>query len=176
MADSLALELTDKGLLTDQVTLSIHYDAENMNRSYQGPVTKDFYGREVPKPSHGSASLGKLTASGRIIANTIDELFEKIAVRELTIRHIYVVLNHTVPFTEAHTEPETYQPLLIPELNENEKTDDSDEIRKNKELDLQRSILRIQKKFGRNALLKGMSLQDQATQKERNDQVGGHKS
>ncbi len=176
MADSLALELVEKGLLTDQITLSLHYDSENLSGSdYQGAVKKDHYGRAVPKPAHGSASLGGFTSSGKKIANAAAGLYEQIADRELTIRHIYVVLNHTVSWAEAQSAREELQPSLFPAEPIPGESAGSAE-KEDKELDLQRSILRIQKKYGKNAVLKGMSLQDQATQKERNEQVGGHRS
>ena len=181
MADTLALELVEKGLVTDQVILDIGYDSENLSaeqqrRSYSGDISTDRYGRKTPKPAHGSINLERFSSSGHLITEAALKLFEKIADRDLLIRHIYLVFNH-VTSPENIQNPQTpVQLVLFPEPDKDAENEEEMEAMLDKENRLQKSILAIQSKFGKNAILKGMNLQDKATQKERNAQIGGHRS
>jgi DNA polymerase V len=159
MAELLSLNLFEKKLVTDSITLYIGYDAESLN----DPETKcelvsDFYGRPVPKPSHGTVRLGCETNSSKIITESAADLFEKIAGRKLLVRRLNITANNVIPLSKK-------DPGLFDEENTNEKEDR-----------LQAARLGIIKKFGKNALLKGMDLQEGATTRERNNQIGGHKA
>lgn len=164
MADSLSLDLVDKKLACDQIVLSVGYDIENITdrSSYSGSVVNDYYGRAVPKPAHGSINLGNPTSSTVEIIAATASLFEKIVDRNLLVRRMYVVANHTVPEDS----------VTGVQLNLFEEPGEDGE----KERRRQEAILEIKKKFGKNAILKGFNFEEGATQKERNAQVGGHKA
>lgn len=165
MADSLVLDLVAKALVTDQIVLTVGYDIENLaesrSRGYDGEIVKDFYGREVPKPAHGSINLGRHTSSTALITDAAVQLFDRIVNPALTVRRMYVVANHTIS--------EDSSAGVQLDLFENRVEDDQRERRR------QEAILTIRKKFGKNAILKGMNFEEGATAVERNGQVGGHK-
>lgn len=181
MTDDLALSLVAKDLVCDQVVLTVHYDSQNLtdpNRSakYKGPVINDRYGRDMPKPAHGSKNIGRFTSSGRLLTQSMVQLYKQIVDPSLLIRHIYVIFNHVKPGNAVSEIKEISQMDLFTDYTaaeENEK-----EIRENLEREnrLQKSIINIQNRYGKNAVLKGMNLQDNATQMERNATIGGHKS
>ena len=181
MADTLALELVDKDLVTDQVQLTVSYDSGNLSDTesgtdYDGETSLDRYGRRKPKSGHGSYNLEGFSSSGKLITDAVVKLYDQITNRNLLIRNIYLVLNHVSSIAEISRITIPDQPDLFSAFNGPKAENDEEEYSRKKETELQKSILDIQKKFGRNALLKGMSLQDKATQKERNEQIGGHKS
>lgn len=164
MADSLSLDLVDKKLACDQIVLTVGYDIECLagRSNYSGPVVKDYYGRSVPKPAHGSINLKNPTSSTEEIVAATVVLFRKIVDPGLLVRRMYVVANNTVPEDSI----EGIQLDLFEEPRQ-----DMEKERKRQE-----AILSIKKKFGKNAILKGISFEEGATQKERNAQVGGHKA
>lgn len=168
MADSLSLDLVDKKLACDQIVLTIGYDIECLQSpvggrvAYSGAVVNDYYGRPVPKPAHGSINLKNPTSSTDEIVAAASELFDRIIDPALLVRRMYVVANHAVPEDSV----EGIQLDLF-----DEPRPDSDKERKRQE-----AILSIKKKFGKNAILKGLNFEDGATQVERNVQVGGHKA
>lgn len=164
MADSLVLDLIARKLVTDQMVLSIGYDIENVGKdsTYDGEVVRDWYGREVPKPAHGSINLGRQTSSTTAILEAVMQLFDRIVDRKLLVRRMYVVANHTVD--------ESAMDGIQLDLFEEPREDDARERRR------QEAILAIKKKFGKNAILKGMNFEEGATAIERNKQVGGHKA
>ncbi|MBP9998832.1 MAG: DNA methylase [Bacteroidales bacterium] len=164
MADSLSLDLVDKRLACDQIVLTVGYDIECLDEgsSYSGAVVKDYYGRAVPKPAHGSINLSNPTSSTDEIVAATATLFGKIVDKNLLVRRMYVVANHTVP-------EESVAGVQL-SLFEEPKQDSEKERRR------QEAILEIKKKFGKNAILKGMNFEEGATQKDRNAQVGGHKA
>ena len=166
MTDSLVLDLVAKRLVTDQMVLTIGYDIENLvagrQRSYDGEVVRDWYGRDVPKPAHGSINLGRQTSSTELITEAVMTLFDRVVDRKLLVRRMYVVANHTVD--ESLKQGEQL------DLFEENRIDDGRERRR------QEAILAIKKKYGKNAILKGMNFEDGATAIERNGQVGGHKA
>ena len=181
MADTLALELVQKGLVTDQVVLNIGYDSENIISNHQltdysGEISTDRYGRKTPKPTHGSINLERFSSSGYLITEAALKLFDKIAKRDLFVRHIYLILNHVTSRENGLSTCCPVQPDLFSELLKDEEKEKETEIMLEKENRLQKSILAIQSKYGKNAILKGMNLQEKATQKERNAQIGGHRS
>ena len=163
MADSLSLELVEKRMVCDQMVINIGYDSLSMN-GYTGESESDHYGRKVPKPAHGSVNLMKFSSSSSEITEAVTGLFDRIMNRKLLVRRMAVVANHTVP----EGSPETLQMTLFDE--ETRKEDGGRERRR------QEAILAIKKKFGKNAILKGINFEEGATQRTRNEQVGGHKA
>ncbi|MCD7882688.1 MAG: DNA methylase [Lachnospiraceae bacterium] len=179
MADALSLDLVDKGLVTDQVVLTIGYDTENLNdparrKSYKGEVTTDYYGRKIPKQAHGSINLRRQTASTRLITDAAMELFDRIVDHNLLVRRMYVVANHVVSEDQIKP-PEPEQLDLFTDYAELEKQREAEQAEMEREKRRQKAVLEIQKKFGKNALLKGMNLEEGATGRDRNAQIGGHK-
>ena len=171
MADLLALDLVDKGLVTDQIVLSVGYDIENLksDSGFRGAVSRDFYGRTMPKGAHGSINLGTFTASGREITRAASELFTRIADPALTVRRMYVVANHVREETELRAEP--VQLSLFAGTEEQV----SRQAAREREARRQKAVLALQKRFGKNAVVKGMNLEEAGTTMDRNEQVGGHK-
>lgn len=148
------------------MVLTVGYDVENLTdpfrqKAYHGPVVKDWYGREVPKPAHGSINLRRQTSSTSVITDAVMTLFDSIVDKNLMVRRMYVVANHTV----SESDMEGVQLDLFEEREE----DDARERRR------QEAIIAIKKKYGKNAILKGMNFDEGATAIERNRQVGGHK-
>lgn len=160
MADSLVFQLTDKGLVTDGLTLDVGYDRENCDKGfYRGPVHIDHYGRSVPKGAHGSTHFGNATNLGSTIVTAAVELFDRIVNQSLTVRRITITANRVVK------DEGIYQFDLFTDVEKQEK-----------EKSLQKALLGIKKKYGKNAVLKGTNYLDGATMRERNQQIGGHKS
>lgn len=179
MADALSLDLVDKGLVADQIVLTVGYDTENLadparRKSYKGEVTIDRYGRSIPKQAHGSINLGRQTASTLLITNAAMELFDRIIDRSLLIRRMYVVANHVVSEDQVKS-PEPEQLDLFTDYAALEKQREKEQEELDREKRRQKAVLEIQKKFGKNALLKGMNLEEGATGRDRNAQIGGHK-
>ena len=157
MTDQLVLDLVGKRLVTDQMVLSIGYEAE---QAYDGPVETDWYGRTVPKPAHGSAGLGGHTSSTRRITDAVMNLYDHIVDPRLSVRRIYVVAAHVLDEAAAGTQLDLFE---APEASA-------------KERQQQEAILAIRRRFGKNAILKGMDFEDGATTRQRNNQIGGHKA
>ena len=175
MADSLAMDLVDKGLVTDQVVLSVCYDRESLDgaagAAYEGEVATDYYGRRVPKSVHGSQNLSAPGASSREIDEAFLAVYDRITDRRLLVRRMYVVANH-VRRAEEHAEPAFEQLDLFGE-DEQERRRQAGREREKKR---QQAMLAIRKKYGKNAILPGTSYQEGATGRERNRQIGGHKA
>ncbi|MCD8130951.1 MAG: DNA methylase [Lachnospiraceae bacterium] len=160
MADSLVLQLVEKELVTDLITLDISYDRENCDKGrYSGSVKTDHYGRLVPKPAHGSARLGSPTNLGSEIITAALGIFDRIADKNLTVRRINIAAGHVTEDTG------TYQIDLFTDVEKQEK-----------EKNLQSAMATIKRRFGKNAVLKGTSYLEGATMRERNGQIGGHRS
>ncbi len=183
MTDLLVLDLVEKKLVTDQIVLTIGYDIENLTdpeirNNYKGEVTVDHYGRRVPKHAHGTANLRKMTSSTRIIMDAIMELYERIVNKKLLVRRINVTANHLIDESAAHKkEHDSFVQLdLFTDYDELDKQKKEDEEKQRKERAIQEAILSARKKYGKNAILKGMNLEEGATTRERNNQIGGHKA
>ena len=183
MTDLLVLDLVEKKLVTDQIVLTIGYDIENLTdpeirNNYKGEVTVDHYGRRVPKHAHGTANLGKMTSSTRIIMDAIMELYERIVNKKLLVRRINVTANHLIDESAAQEkEQDSFVQLdLFTDYDELDKQKKEDEEKQRKERAIQEAILSARKKYGKNAILKGMNLEEGATTRERNNQIGGHKA
>ncbi len=181
MADLLALDLVDKGLVTDQMVLTIGYDVENLSdpekaKNYKGEVTIDNYGRRVPKHAHGTANLDKPTSSARLITDAVMKLYDRIVDKNLLIRRITIGANHVTDEKIANKE-ESYEQLdLFTDYSELIKKRKQEEKLLEKEKNMQKAILSIKKRYGKNAVLKGANLLEGATAKQRNEQIGGHKA
>lgn len=181
MTDDLALSLVSQGLVCDQAVLSIHYDRGNLDENqsenaYNGPIKKDYYGRAAPKPAHGSENTGRFTSSGKLLTAAMMKLYERIVDPNLTIRHIYVIFNHVYPKSSVENTSQEIQLDFFTDYEEEARKEAIFQKNLEKENRLQRSILELHRKYGKNSLLKGMNLQNIATQKDRNQQIGGHKS
>ena len=171
MAELLSLELVSKKLVTNQLVLTIGYDADNLkiNNSYNGEITTDYYGRQVPKHAHGTINLSHQTSSTKIILENAIKLFERIINKNLLIRRINITANNVINEQEIITNEQldlfTNYDLI---MQEHEK--------EQKEKELQKAILNLKQKYGKNSIVKGMNFLQGATTLERNNQIGGHKS
>ena len=174
------LELVEKGLVTDQVVLTVGYDIENLTdpahrAAYSGPVEQDRYGRRVPKAAHGAQKLDAPSSSTRRIMEAASALFDRIVDGGLLVRRMYLVAAHIVPEDEA--QPEEMEQLdLFTDLATEDARREAEQAAQAREKKLQETTLAIKKKFGKNAILKGMSLEEGATARERNARIGGHKA
>ncbi len=165
MAELLALDLFKKKLVADSVTLHVGYDVESLYvKDFDGEVVRDYYGREMPKPAHGSWSFGTETNSSKMIVDAFVSIFEKVTNPAWFVRRINITANNTKPVSER-------QPGLFDEVEQNEGG-----LNQDKEDSLQKARLEIMRKFGKNAILKGMDLEEGATTRDRNAQIGGHKA
>ena len=181
MIDLMALDLVDKGLVTSQIVLTIGYDIENMtdknrSQSYKGTVTTNYYGKKVPKPAHGTTNLPKRTSSTTLITNAVMELYDKIVNKKLLIRRINIVANKLVDEHSVKNVNKYEQLDLFTDYEILKKQREKENAESEREKRMQNTILDIKKKFGKNAILKGMNLQEGATAKDRNNQIGGHKA
>ena len=161
MTDLLALDLVDKKLVTDQLVLHLGYDNTPV-KGYEGPIVADWYGRPTPKPAHGSINLPGATASTALLLKAAMELFQHIVNPDLMVRRIYVVAAHVFPEEKATG----IQLGLFEEMP----------VDLEKERRQQEAILEIRRRFGKNAILKGMNFEEGATTRDRNNQIGGHKA
>jgi DNA polymerase V len=175
MTDSLVLELVDKHLVCNQLVLTVCYDISSL-KDYKGEIETDRYGRKAPKQAHGSENLDKYTSSTKQIVNAALSLYDKIVDKELYVRRIYIVANHVINENDINDFQPYEQLNLFTDYKSTEEKEKSDEIEENKEKNIQHALLDIKKKYGKNAILKGMNLEEDATAIERNSQVGGHKA
>lgn len=222
MMELLALDLVDKGLLTNQIVLTVGYDIENLSdperrRAYKGEITVDGYGREIPKHAHGTGNLPFSTASTKLTTDCVLEVFDRVVDESLLTRRISITANNLVLESEykresevASAEPEQISMFdmlagrdapqerepasskdnssysergeekprnsVVAESISGSAASDKSEDALEKEKQVQEAMLKIKKRFGKNAILKGTNLQEGATAKERNAQIGGHKA
>lgn len=172
MADLLSLELVSKRIVTDQIVLTVGYDIESLKKSYSGAVETDRYGRKIPKTAHSSENIGRYTSSSKLICETAMSLFDRIVDKNLLVRRMYIVANHIITEKDAEKESEYVQLDLFSDAKKQE----AEENELKKEKDMQRAILKIKSKYGKNSIIKGMNLKEGATALERNRQIGGHKA
>ena len=175
MTDGLILELVEKGLVTDQMVLTVGYDTSSLTAEYRGPVDTDWYGRKIPKQAHGTKNLGKPSSSTRLIMEKMLELYDEIVDRKLLVRRMYVVANHIVPASSVPKEPAFEQLDLFTDYEQAAQQKEEESAALEKEKKLQQAMLAIKKKHGKNAILHGTSYQEAATGRERNAQIGGHR-
>ena len=181
MTDLLVLDLVDKGLVTDQMVLTVGYDIENLSdpaisRAYKGTVTVDYYGRRVPKHAHGTINLKKRTSSTKMIMDAVAALFDRIVDPNLLVRRLNLTANKVVAENSV-MEVQQYEQLnLFTDYIAEEKKREDEKLALEREKRMQQAVLSIKKKYGKNAILKGMNLQEGATTMDRNNQIGGHKA
>ncbi len=181
MADAMALSLFSKQLVADQLVLTINYDKVNLTdperkARYTGPVTADYYGRTVPKAAHGTENLSRQTSSSTLITDAAVRLYERITNPDLLIRRITLVTNHVVPEAQANANTTPTQLDLFTDYEAEAQRQKKEEEALDKERRLQAAQLAIKSRFGKNAILRGVSYTEGATAKERNSQIGGHRA
>ena len=182
MADMLSLDLVEKGLVTDQLVVTIGYDIENLTdpqrrKKYHGDIVKDHYGRQIPKHAHGTINLEGHTSSTKKIVGAAAELYDRIADKNLLVRRLNIVANHVLPESAAPKKNEGFQQLdLFTDYAALQAEQEQERAALDREKKMQQAMLTIKKKFGKNAILKGMNLEEGATAKDRNKQIGGHKA
>ena len=220
MMELLALDLVDKGLLTNQIVLTVGYDIENLSdperrKAYKGEITVDGYGREIPKHAHGTGNLPFSTASTKLTTDCVLEVFDRVVDESLLTRRISITANNLVLESEykresevasaepeqlsmfdmlaggddshapervsskeatAYSEQDKPNSTMVAESISGSAASDKSEDALEKEKQVQEAMLKIKKRFGKNAILKGTNLQEGATAKERNAQIGGHKA
>ena len=173
MADALALDLVSKNLVTDQIVMTVGYDIAN--KDYKGEITIDRYGRKIPKHAHGTQNLKMQTSSEKLIRTATLELFDRIVDKDLLVRRLYITAGKVVDESEKK-EPVPEQMDLFTDYAEEERKRAEEKERLEKERKRQQAVLDIKNKYGKNAILKGMNLEEGATAKSRNGQIGGHKA
>lgn len=181
MTDLLVLDLVEKGLVSDQIVLTVGYDIDNLKdpvrrREYRGEVTTDYYGRAVPKHAHGSANLGKHTSSTKQIMSEVMRLFDRIVDKKLLVRRIGITANHVVDERLINRKEQVEQLDLFTDYGKLEEERKREQEELERERRMQDTVLNIKKKYGKNAILRGMNLEDGATTIRRNQQIGGHKA
>lgn len=181
MADQLALDLVDKGLVTDQVVLTLGYDRDNLKnpgirQGYTGDVTIDRYGRAVPKHAHGTANLENYTSSAKRITTAVLALFDQIIDENLLVRRVYLTANRVREELAVSDQGAFEQLDLFTDYAVRQQRLAEEKAEQEREKRMQEAVLEIKKRFGRNAILKGMNLEEGATAIRRNEQIGGHKA
>ena len=175
MTELLALNLVEKGLVTNQIVLEVGYDVDNLKNQaisslYNGEITTDKYGRKVPKHAHGTINIDHQTASSKVLTGYIIKLYEQIVNKQLLVRRINITVNNVVNENMVKTSDYEQINLFVDyaEVNEERKKEEA-------EKEIQKAMINIKSKYGKNAILKGMNLQKEGTTIERNRQIGGHK-
>ena len=182
MSELLALDLVEKHLVTNQLVLTIGYDVENLKdpdrrKAYRGEIVMDRYGRQIPKHGHGTKNLPYYTSSSKMIIEKMTELFEEITDPSLLVRRVTVVANTVVSEKKAqNAEKNSYRQLTIFDSPEDEQEEKERKLLDEKEHSLQEAMLKIKRKYGKNAILRGTNFEEGAMTIERNAQVGGHKA
>ena len=181
MTDALSLDLLDKGLVTDQLVLTVGYDIGNLSdpgkrASFRGEITEDWYGRSVPKNAHGTENLGRCTSSSSLLTGAMLRLYDRIVDPALLVRRMYVVANR-VTAEQALDTPETFEQMdLFTDYEDEERRRGEEASALSQERKRLEAVLAIKHKFGKNAIFRGTSLEEGATGLERNKQVGGHRA
>lgn len=181
MTDLLSLDLVDKGFVTNQIVLTVGYDIESLTdpkrrQEYHGKITTDHYGRKIPKHAHGTENLSRYTSSSKEIIDAAMKLYDRIVDPKLLVRRVYVVAGRVLPECDAPEEPKAQQLDLFSDYAHVEEREAEDKAAREREKKRQTAILAIQRKYGKNAILKGMNFEDGAMTRERNGQVGGHRA
>lgn len=182
MADAVSMDLLDKGLVTDQLVVTVGYDRTSLENpeiraKYHGPVVKDYYGREVPKSAHGTTNLDRQTSSTTLIMTAVEKLFDRIVDKDLLVRRLNITTNHVIPESMVKKQDDKMVQLdLFTDYETLAKQKKEEEERLAKERRMQETLLSIKKQFGKNSILKGLNFEEGATAKERNEQIGGHKA
>lgn len=179
MTELLTLDLVKKGLVTDQMVLTLGYESikdPEAIKNYKGELTLDWYGRYTPKHAHGTANIGRQTSSTRLITDAVMDLYERIIDRDLFVRRVTICAANVIPESDITTD-EGYEQLdLFTDYEQRDKDRKAEEEKLAKERSLQLATIGIKEKYGNNAILKGTNFLDASTARDRNRQVGGHKA
>lgn len=179
MADSVSLDLIEKRLVTDQLVLTVGYDIESLTNpeiraKYHGKIKTDHYGRQVPEHAHGTINIEQPTSSGKILIEKVAELYDHIINPDLLVRRLTLSINHLIHEEDVKANPKSLQLDLFTDYDELKRQQEAEEAELAKERRRQEAVLKIKKMFGKNAILKGLNYTDGATQRDRNQQIGGH--
>ena len=179
MTDLLVLDLVDKHLKTNQMVLTVGYDIENLTNKeisskYKGEIVVDHYGRRVPKSAHGSINLKGYSSSTKQITQAVMELYDRIVDKDLLVRRMYVVANHVIDANDVPQE-QFVQLDIFTDYEQATELKAKEEAELAREHSMQETVLKVHKKYGKNALVKGMNMEEGATTMERNNQIGGHR-
>ena len=180
MADNLALDLVDKRLVTNQLVLTVGYDRENLDdpgraAQYRGPVTTDRYGRKIPKHAVGTENF-PYTSLASDLLRAVTALYDRLVDPNLLVRRLSISANKLLDEASVPRGEETEQMDLFTDYAAKEQQAQADEAAHAKERKIQEAMLGIKKKYGKNAILKGMNLEEGATARERNETIGGHQA
>ena len=181
MAEGMALDLVSKRLVTDQLVLTVGYDTENLTRpdireKYHGEITYNHYGKPVPKHAHGTLNFKTPTSSSRLIMDGAAELFDCHVNPDLLIRRLNLTTNHVVSELTLKQKNQPQQLELFIDYEALDRQRKEEKARMEKERRMQEAQLKIKKRFGKNAILRGLNFDEGATAKDRNRQIGGHKA
>ncbi|MBQ2902771.1 MAG: DNA methylase [Clostridia bacterium] len=181
MADALSLDLVEKKLVTDKITLVVGYDIENLTDSgrrsyYKGEVKTDFYGREVPKHARGTANIGRQTSSTKLITDAVSRVYDEIVDKNLLVRRMYITAERVIHEDAVDKSYIPEQLSLFEDYEEKKRKRAEEDEALEKERRVQDALLSIKHKYGKNSILKGMNYKEGATAKDRNGQIGGHKA
>ena len=181
MTEGLVLDLVDKGFVTDQIVLTVSYDIENLTdpvrkMRYKGEIKTDVYGRKIPKHAHGTENISEKTSSTHVIMEAMMKLYDRITDPEMLIRKLSISYNNVTDERTVNTKAEYKQLSIFDLCADEEKDENKGKKSLEKEKKLQQAMIGIKKKYGKNAILKGMSLEEGATARDRNNQIGGHKA
>ena len=176
MAEALSLDMVNKGLLTDQIAISVGYDVKDLNQE-NITIDKDWYGREVPKGNHSSINIGQFTSATTLITEAAVRLFDRIVNKKLHVRRMYIVATRVIKIKEIKKYENEYEQLnLFVDYDELDKKREIRQAKLEEENRLQKTILKIKSKYGKNMVLKGHDFEEGGTTRERNNQIGGHKA
>lgn len=182
MTDTLVLDLVEKHLVTDQIVITVGYDVENLTdparrKRYRGKIVTDHYGRQIPQHAHGTANLDGYTSSTRKIMAAVMELYDRIVDKDLLVRRMNISANRVVDEADAPEKNDGCEQLdFFTDYDARQEAQREEAEQLERERKLQEAEISIKKKFGKNAVLKGMNLEEGATAKNRNRQIGGHKA
>lgn len=172
MAELLSLNLVEKNIVTDQIVLTVGYDICNISQNYEGEIIADRYNRKIPKHAHGTINLEHSTSSTKIIMKSVEELYDRIINKNLLAKRVYLTANNVISEEEANNKNKFEQIDLFTDYRKKEL-----EFKKEiSEKQIQKAMINIKNKYGKNSIIKGMNLQEGATTIERNCQIGGHKA
>ena len=175
MTDLLVLDLVDKGLVTSQLVLTVGYDVENISKGYRGEVAFDRYGRKIPKHAQGTVNLDHPTSSTKLITEAVMKLYDRIVGKKMLVRRITIAACNVI--SEADVPKDLPEQLdLFTDYEALNLIREQERAALEKEKSLQKAVIGIKKKYGKNSVLKGMNFEEGATAKDRNRQIGGHKA
>lgn len=176
MIELLSLDLVRKRLVTNQLVLTIGYDISNINEKYIGEIVTDRYGRIIPKHSTGRINIDHYTSSTNILMKNIINLFNKIIDKKLLVRRINITANNVTNEKVSELQTNYHQFDIFTDTDKIEKDILYQQEQENQERKLQRVLIQLKEKYGKNSMLKAMNLKLGGTTIERNKQVGGHKA